>query len=351
MTQASEQYAAFKKANKLSILSANCLNLHSPLADCHICETVCPQKAISFQDGNLQAQNCSLCGICAMVCPTQVFQIDLPALLHQASTPLSICCSQNTTAPTNVLRVNCIQQFNPLAIIYLLYRYPSVHIHIPTELCKQCSHQWYAQGFLQQLETYKLPSERLQLITTQNAPVAENRRRELFRDLFHRTEDTSKKVLTQAIEKISTEFSSEEVTQEEPTVFPSRLPLYALYAKKQIPLQDEHTLPFRALSCTTCTFCGACAHICPTQAIEIKKENKNKQLLFHPELCINCNLCQKICMQRGLSWEDFLTDTQFMQTPTCLAQSQEHICSLCDHEFYHWPTQMAEEEPICSFCR
>ncbi|MBQ5707151.1 MAG: 4Fe-4S dicluster domain-containing protein, partial [Peptococcaceae bacterium] len=126
---------------------------------------------------------------------------------------------------------------------------------------------------------------------------------------------------------------------------------YALYLKQQLPIPKAQELPFRHLQCTACTFCGACMHICPTQALEIKNEPEEKQLLFHPELCINCNLCNAICMQHGLTWENFMTAEQFVQSPTLLAHSQEHICSQCEHEFYQWPSASDSAELRCAFCR
>lgn len=342
----------FQKASTLSIFSTNCLNHHSPLAGCHICATVCPQNTLSFHNGTWTATNCSLCGICVMVCPTQVFQIDFPNLINQPAQNLILCCNQNASAPTEALRINCLQQLNPLAIIHLLYRHTSVTIYLPMEYCKQCTHQWYAQGLIQQLSAYQLPPEKLKIITQEfPAPTEENQRRELFRDLFHRTEDKSKQILIHAAETIHAEFASQEIAQKEPAIFPSRLPLYALYLKNELPVTATQELPFRQLNCTACTFCGACMHICPTNAIDIKKTEDKKQLLFHPELCINCNLCKEICMQHGLEWEDYFTAEHFTQSPIPLAHSSEHICSLCDHEFYQWPSIEDDEFAVCSFCR
>ena len=341
-----------KKATTLSIFSANCLNLRSPLSQCHICKTVCPQNALSFHNGKWEAVNCTLCGVCAMVCPTQVFQIDLPHLLNLPAQNLVITCSQVPTAPAEALHINCLQQLTPLAVMHLLYRHPSVTIYLPMAQCQQCTHQWYAQGFLQQLTQYQVPSEKLQIITTEyQQTTAENTRRNLFRDLMHRTEDTTKKAITHAVEKITAEFTSQEIAQEDPAVFPSRLPLYALYLKGQLPVTAEQELPFRQLQCTACTFCGACVHICPTQALEIKTEQEEKYLWFHPELCINCNLCKEICMQHGLDWDDFFTAEQFVRTQEALAHSKEYICNRCEHEFYQWPPITEAEDPICTFCR
>lgn len=346
------QEKEFQKANTLYILSENCLNHRSPLAGCHICETACPQNALVYHDRKWQAQNCTLCGICAMVCPSQVFHIDLLNLLSLPSQDLKLCCSQNTTAPEATRRINCIQQLTPLSIIHLLYRHATVTIYLPMEKCKQCTHQWYAQGLVQQLDAYHLPTNKFQIIFD-DSPVTteENTRRELLRDLWHRTENTSKKMLTSTIEKIRAEFDSQEVEQDNPAIFPIRLPLYALYAKKALSLPIDQTLPFRQLHCKSCTFCGACAHLCPTQALKISKNENEIQFFFQPELCINCNLCTQICMQHGLYWGDFMSAEQFMQSPFPLANSIEKICSRCQHEFFQWPPLQDCENPICTFCK
>lgn len=347
-----------KKANQLSIFSANCLNLRSPLSDCHICENVCPQHTLLFRNGTWHASNCTLCGACAMVCPTQVFQIDLPQLLHLEAQHLLLTCTQHPAVPEHALRINCIQQLNPLAILHLLYHHPSITLYLPLAQCTQCTQQWYPEGLLQQLRQYQIPTDKLQIITTtaQESSEPENERRELLRDLFHRTETATKKMLVQTVEKISAEFSSQEITQQEPAVFPNRLPLYALYVKKQLPVPNEQTLPFRQLQCTRCSFCTACAHVCPTQAITIETPQAQTQeqtmhLLFHPELCINCNLCEKICMQHGLTWGDFMETKQFLASPMLLAHSTEQTCSQCGHTFYQWPPNEADTIPICTFCQ
>ena len=94
--------ANFQKAEQLSIYSGNCLRSRSPLSTCASCETLCPEQALLFQDDKWQAQNCSLCGLCAMVCPGQVFQIDQHRVIqYQKGQPLLLCCSQNTQAPAD----------------------------------------------------------------------------------------------------------------------------------------------------------------------------------------------------------------------------------------------------------
>lgn len=346
MRQISEQ-----KAKQLSIYNANCLNNISPLAQCHICAEVCPQQALTWQNGRWNIQNCNLCGICTTVCPTQVFQIDQRQLLYtKKDHTIQLCCYQNTLAPAEALHLNCLQQLSPLMILHLLYQYSAVTIYLTPEKCQQCVYCWYPEGLLQQLEQYQIPQDKLRIIlqTADSAATASagESRRNFLADFLHRSETNSKKALLHTVESIATNFTSNGETTE-PAIFPTRLPLYALYIKKQLRLQPQQTLPFRLMSCISCTFCGACNHICPTDALEIVETGAQKELRYQPELCINCNLCQKICMQHGLQWEDFMTQQQFLQTPQILAQSSEKICTDCAESYYQWPLT---ESTICPLC-
>ncbi len=344
----------FQKSNQLSIFSGNCLRSISPMTPCNTCEQLCPEQALSFENDRCTAVNCSLCGLCAAICPTQVFQIDQHRVIqHQKNEPISLCCTQNQTAPANALRVNCLQQFSPLSLIYLLYHHPKLTIYLAPEQCQACRHNWYAQGLQQQLAQYQIPEETLQLViqkTDIQQPAAANQRRDLFRDLFHRTEVQSKKAMARTVEQLTASFTSSEAEIEQTEIFPVRLPLYALYVKNLLPVHSDAELPFRQLECTSCNFCSACTHVCPTQALTLlnNEEEHKKQLQFQPELCINCGLCQNICMQHGLQWDDFLTQQQFLQTPQKIAHSAEKICAECDHPFYQWPET---DDFICNFCK
>ena len=346
----------FQKANQLTIYPASCLNRRSPLAQCSVCQQLCPQHGLSWQDDGWQVTDCSLCGLCAMACPTQALQIDLPQLLQQPKTPLQLCCYQNSSAPEAALRLNCLQQLSPLTLCYLLYQHRQLTLYLTPEHCQHCQQQWYPQGLLQQLAPYHIPAEQLNIVLQEPAaqpdssgsPEPENQRRQLLRNLWHRTEEQSKKAAIQAAEAFTATAASQPAQTAEAEIFPQRLPLYALYVKKQLPFHPDQSLPFRQLSCQACNFCGACSHLCPTQALTLAEQDGEKQLQYQPELCIHCNLCQAICMQQGLQWEDFMSQQQFLQTPQLLAHSAEKICISCQHSFYQWPPT---EEQRCAFCQ
>ena len=64
-----------------------------------------------------------------------------------------------------------------------------------------------------------------------------------------------------------------------------------------------------------CTACGACANICPQNAIQMKED---EQGFLYPsideEKCINCNLCEKVCQNIGALHKNSPSKTLALQS-------------------------------------
>ncbi len=83
--------------------------------------------------------------------------------------------------------------------------------------------------------------------------------------------------------------------------------------------KGEETLPYPMLEVQQCRFCEACVKLCPTQALKIfSDENEQKHLLFHPALCQQCQLCEKVCMEKGIFWGDFISQSTYGLICCCL---------------------------------
>ncbi|KKM09499.1 hypothetical protein SY88_17940 [Clostridiales bacterium PH28_bin88] len=53
-----------------------------------------------------------------------------------------------------------------------------------------------------------------------------------------------------------------------------------------------------------CYFCGACARLCPTGALEMdSKEEGTAELCIHDAWCTGCGLCADVCFERALVLE------------------------------------------------
>lgn len=49
----------------------------------------------------------------------------------------------------------------------------------------------------------------------------------------------------------------------------------------------------------TCTHCGACINICPTEALTMHAESR--EVSFDPDDCVACGLCVPVCPPRAMS--------------------------------------------------
>lgn len=335
-----------------------CSKLISPLSHCHICQDVCPQQALDFTGEQWQlTEDCTQCGLCTANCPQQVFQLDYPSLLQQANRQekLLLACQHNQLAPQQSQSVHCLQQFSPLQLLMLSQQYAEVVIYLSQQDCEQCTKGWYSPLLALQLQQYHLQDSHIRLIQQQYPETDANedsngQRRKFFRQLARDSKKISGDFFTSTLNKWLDPFAAQEKMPGSSSILPMRLPLFTHYQQQvnSSPAGEDTELPFRQLSCQSCTLCGACAAICPTKALILRVEEKTKELLYRPEYCNQCNLCQDICFQHQLFWNSRLTIKQFLASPLQLSYSTEQICSQCNHAYYLDPPSSKQ---LCSFCQ
>lgn len=75
----------------------------------------------------------------------------------------------------------------------------------------------------------------------------------------------------------------------------------------------------------SCSLCGFCAQICPTQALQIYEINNFTELGFQSKLCVYCNKCEEICPEEVLACagDKISSDVQ------TLVQSPLAVCPAC----------------------
>lgn len=346
---------SFQKAPSLTIHTQNCSKVSSPLSQCEICVQACPEKTLLFHNEQWQAAQCLSCGLCAALCPNQVFQLDAPALrnLVQAKQILQLTCTRSKQVPAEALQINCLQQLSPLLLFELLSYGADLTIYYCPEACADCEMQWYPQGLEIQLKQYHLPLERLHLAAMEPAKASNMQtqdRRSFLKELTSTTRHTSTQLLMHSLDRFLSPFEALEEEKQAllPDVPSSRMPLVKLYQEKPFLVDTAKTLPFRRLQCDDCNFCGACARLCPTKALQMEFTTKEQSLVYDPKRCNQCNLCQDICFKHQLSWQAHLTIAEFLSPDLqILAHSEEKTCAHCGHSYYQYPDG---GHALCSFC-
>lgn len=84
-----------------------------------------------------------------------------------------------------------------------------------------------------------------------------------------------------------------------------------------------------------CMGCGACAHVCPADAIEILEENGQRVIRFKRRDCVFCGTCQDVCpsqavelTQREKSWfsdKEASRSEARLPLASCLACGAPHV--------------------------
>lgn len=77
----------------------------------------------------------------------------------------------------------------------------------------------------------------------------------------------------------------------------------------------------------TCTLCGFCVQVCPTQALVIRETSIETGLILKPLACISCSKCEKVCEYDALVMQK--TGETVRTDPHALRISERQACAHC----------------------
>jgi len=332
--------------------SQRCLHHLSRFSTCDVCYDICPVDAIQpGQPPSLDIQKCQQCGACLSVCPNDAYRGDdgfralLLALKRLDSKGLELVCKKNPNAQSGVFEASvAIQMRECLASLgwgtYLVLAGLNFEkILIRTDACANCEwgelrdriefqvtqakmllENWGKSEILQLVENIECSQTR-PLWDVTNPPLS---RRDFFRAALRQGEVTFAK-LENLEGNSSTRLPRNRIRMMTAVNhFPT-----SVDDSKDVVLQDE----FVQLSISeTCTACGVCARICPTEALtfEIDPEKVHFQLEFSPQKCIGCELCSSVCLPSAIQIQRpaYFKDV-FLQDKILLQQGELIRCEKC----------------------
>ncbi|MCK8816094.1 4Fe-4S dicluster domain-containing protein [Natroniella sulfidigena] len=359
----------------IKINSSSCTKLRSPHNNCQNCIEACPQGAITIdKEVKISYSKCDNCGQCYSSCPVGVFQIqegsDAKLIteatrIADANDKLIINCQENRLQrkeKQSAIKVNCLGRLTPgllLEFLGLGFNY----LVLKTENCIQCQQaaEELINGIItdtdsllkavgeenriwfNQFEAESAPQtgiDFLSAVTVDNSNVSAEvtDRREVF------------SVLSSEVKK---SFSKQEEQEEQLAKKVSFDRKKIINFLEQISIdkiefnEQAQSLLWSLNISSDCSFCGSCVKLCPTSALQLKKEGEDEEEISYQQLfCTGCNLCQDICVVDAIE----LVKAQkinLCQEEEVLLKGSKRNCSQCEQEFI---TAQQGDEVKCFGC-
>ena len=339
----------------ISITAEACVHSQCVSAKCEACVRNCHAQAWAWSEEGLAFDDalCDECGVCVAACPTEAITQSgpLPALAPHPQTGKMYAwlrCDHNLPQqePDHAGTIPCLHAISLQWLHEVLSRHiagiklvlgdcatcarcpkdPSVRLDHKLTALQQRVPTWHANSI------DILPAGSWHTAAQQGAPQVQRRR---FLGLF---------------------------AKGPMQVFKDSLPVAGLtlssdsgYAN-QLVQQHQPAAAFWDLQLDTdkCTWCFACAKLCPNTALTHTQQRGPHQeddvfaLQLNPYACVGCGICTDVCEDHALRLER-VTTTSTASTPVTY-HLQEVKCSSCKTPFLQLKDSTQPQQQQCSVC-
>lgn len=321
LVSAVERMASMDRSEVI-LLESQCLHQRSKLSDCQLCVEVCPVGAL--QPGappSLDVDKCVSCYACLPVCPVGSLQAHdavaslLDCSIRLGNSQIELLCDKHVHSKVGVsegltgLRLKgCLAGLGAGAYT-ILYSLGVERLFLRVDECSNCGlrdllprildqaawanhflSSWSARDLILCLNDLTDPEER-PLWDADNPPMS---RRDLFRIAGKQSQISLARAMNPEVDKKRGPGRdqlriNQAVNHISDAAHDGKVSLGDMnYAIADV---DEN-----------CTACGACAQICPTEALQFKQDEKKEHysLSFSPRECVGCGLCEQVCLTKAI---------------------------------------------------
>jgi Fe-S-cluster-containing hydrogenase component 2 len=328
-----------KKINKIEVEANKCLKIRAVTSSCTACMDICPANSIEMSQDFIELNgSCLDCGLCTAVCPTNALKWNHPPHIqflnqikrlakNEAEVYIACTSTMNGTVRSNVVEVPCLGML-PMEFWMNVGLYVSnLTIIHHSEGCSSCLVSEGERLFLEQIgEAENVIKHTFPVYNSINQVendglVNHNRRRfltSLLEDVKETNTITVKEVLE--VEKTLSPFEKfEQYYQQHDdmeelvgTVEEIKNNVMDKFLNDTVIHTDKRAMLFRGFEKNpelmeqmtfsipemkkSCTRCGACALLCPTDSMVID----NETMILSTHKCISCGLCEEICYEKHI---------------------------------------------------
>lgn len=321
---AAERFASIDRS-QLVFDSVRCLHSQDQHSECAACFSVCPVQAITAgKPPVLNLELCQSCLACLPACPMGAYRADddvanlLNCATHIDAQPVELICGLHTHPEAGVdseslgiqvhgclagLGMGAYLTLSALGITRIISRTDACRdckwqtldpeIHKQTERANRFLSAWGRGETITCVDEVELPVARA-LWDAKNPPLSR-------RDLFRMMARQGQVAMARAMENGAAPSERK----------PGRDRLRLLSAVSHLPApQAENSshclegLNFATLTVSeACSACGACARVCPTEALRFEKNDEELtfSLSFFAQNCIGCGLCDHVCLPNAIT--------------------------------------------------
>ncbi|MCL4489621.1 MAG: 4Fe-4S binding protein [Chloroflexi bacterium] len=355
-----------------------CLNAKHKDRHCDKC-LACPTDAVHLSGAQVEVDEtrCVDCGLCAAVCPTGVFTTSGAgdtAILSSAKSfaNLELACQRRqpreaTRAPKveGVVALNCLARLSPELLTALGAEHASVWLddspcadcpigartHPEILAARAAANRLLAVWNRRPVDCYVESADKLTKEARRVSRLTEGdqtaSRRELFASLSRRATEAAATAFATMIPE--TPNGTVKGADTNNSSSPRQTFLRALSSLGTPPaehVEGEHLATIRIAK--SCTACGLCAKICPTQALRFRTEGTSFTLSLNTRKCLAaaCHLCELICAPHALTLTMGVTREASTADDLVLRSGALSVCRKCSALF-----AAQAGESLCSICR
>ncbi|SES71165.1 NADH-quinone oxidoreductase subunit I [Anaerobranca gottschalkii] len=255
--------------------------------NCRNCIKSCENQAISFKDNELQIlENCNGCGKCIRTCKTGAlqdpeFEMKLEKDMLQKKEIQIIC---HRSKGLIGIKANCLLNI-PHHLLVELYYKTGGKLRFNKEICKSCPKDntlidEYLNTLTTQFNDLKILNIFRNTVNEINNDDLILSREEFLLYLKNRFKENSNKLILNSI------YEDQKLVNHQ-----HRVNIYLQNFDIQIE-GKEFT--------ESCTLCGKCKKLCPTDAITLEEKKGEKKIQYNYLKCIDCNRCIDNCNEKGI---------------------------------------------------